>query len=124
MIIIATIIAPLWMEEHLKERLTAPTSPIAFGARVITEPRLPNDVVLTSGKALVHGSAEYEALLADALTGADGASARIKKLGQAQSAEALDVDEDGRMALDAGCGADVGGAYRAGEVNDAQHIAV
>lgn len=71
MIIIATIIVSPAIELALKERIARAEEyvpiPAGLAARIITEWRLPHDVVLTSGKALVHGSEEYERLLAEAL---------------------------------------------------------
>jgi hypothetical protein len=71
--LVATMIVPMWAESRIRELTTASSGSTTAGQRlswsvgIIMEPRLPAHLLLTSPKILVHGSMEYEALLAEAL---------------------------------------------------------
>ena len=71
--LVATMIVPMWAESRIRELTTAPSDSTTAGQRlpwsvgIIVEPRLPAHLLLTSPKILIHGSAEYETLLAEAL---------------------------------------------------------
>lgn len=71
--LVATMIVPMWAESRIRELTTASSDSTTAGQRlpwsvgIIMEPRLPAHLLLTSPKILVHGSAEYEALLAETL---------------------------------------------------------
>lgn len=67
---IATMIVSPALAYRIRQE-TAPAELIGISAvftmRIIEEPRLPSNVYFTSGRVLVHGTPEYEQLLADAL---------------------------------------------------------